>query len=206
MISDKETRDYFIKFKNGDINALNIIAKEHINLVYHIVNKYNNIDYIDKEDLISLGLLGYTKALHSFNLNKNNKFTTFAYICITNELNMEIRKRRIITVSIDDDNFFNAIKCDIAEKFIYNIEDKQLNNFLVNCIGNLPELEQQIIKLYFGLGNYKRHTQAEIKCILNLSSQGLVSRKIKKSLSNIRKTLLENNYTFNDDDNSLTKK
>lgn len=205
MITEDETRRYFAKFQNGDIDAKNIIAKEHLNLVYHIVNKFSNVDHIDKDDLISLGYIGYVKAINSFNLTKNNKFATYACTCILNEIKMELRKNRINTINIDN-NILKNLKCDKADKYVYELEDNQLHEFIINYINTLDEIDQKIIKLYFGLEDNDRYTQREITKKLNLSSQGLTSKKIKKILNNIKNHLDENAYIFKDDDKSLIKK
>lgn len=66
-------------------------------LVAHIVKKYTSTerDYIN-EDLISVGTIGLIKAVDSFDIERNVRFSTYAAKCIDNEILMLFRqdKRR----------------------------------------------------------------------------------------------------------------
>ena len=76
------------------------LFNENIKLAYYMAKKYSNVK-IEKEDLIQIALLGLWKAAKSYNSDKV-KFNSYAGKVIQNEINYELRKKRISTVSLND--------------------------------------------------------------------------------------------------------
>lgn len=64
---------------------------ENIKLVYFVCNKFKNCG-IEYEDLVSIGTYGLLKAQKTF--NRNFKFSTYACICIRNEILCAIRNEK----------------------------------------------------------------------------------------------------------------
>ena len=54
--------------------------------------------------MVSIGLQGLLKAVDTFDISKNTKFTTYATTCIDNEIGMFIRKeqKRITDIGIEE--------------------------------------------------------------------------------------------------------
>lgn len=75
---------------------------DNMKLVYSVYNDNfkNTMFYIDKEDLISEGMLGLVKAANSFNPEKQ-KFSTYAYVCIKNHMinycNREFKHKNVLS-------------------------------------------------------------------------------------------------------------
>ena len=75
---------------------------DNMNLVYSIY--YDNFAYtyyyIDKDDLISEGMLGLVKAASTYKPNKT-KFSTYAYHCIKNHMinycNKEYKHKNVLS-------------------------------------------------------------------------------------------------------------
>ncbi len=102
-LSDQQTIEYFTKYKNGDLDAKNIIIEHNIKIVLSIVlNQFVNSIY-DKDDLLSVGLIGLNKSVETYNISKDTKFYTYATKCIINEILMYIRKnnRHVKVESLD---------------------------------------------------------------------------------------------------------
>lgn len=76
------------------------LFNENIKLAYYMAKKYSNVK-IEKEDLIQIALLGLWKAAKSYNSDKV-KFNSYAGKVIQNEINYELRKKRISTISLND--------------------------------------------------------------------------------------------------------
>lgn len=84
-LSVKEEKEYFKKFKDGDLKAKNIIIEHNLRLVAHITKKYcTNTN--EQDDLISIGTIGLIKAVNTFDESKGIKLATYASKCIENAM------------------------------------------------------------------------------------------------------------------------
>lgn len=63
-----------------------------MNLVYYIISK-DYPTFIGDEDLIQSGMLGLVKAANTWDEAKA-KFSTYAYRCVSNEINQEFIRRK----------------------------------------------------------------------------------------------------------------
>ncbi len=68
-----------------------ILAKDNMPLVFHVVNKYKNRVNIDFEELYSIALLGYARAVTRYDPNKGVQFSTFACVCMQRQILQELR-------------------------------------------------------------------------------------------------------------------
>lgn len=195
---------YITKYKEGDIQAKNILIERNLRLVAHIVKKYNNGDR-DLDDLISIGTIGLIKAIASYNLNKGTRLATYAARCIDNELLMMLRAEKKQTkeislhepIGIDKEgneiSLMDVLENDrnntIIDEVDLKIKVKQLYNKMKNV---LKKREKTVIELRYGLVNGVEKTQREIACMLGIS-RSYVSRIEKKALKKLYKAFQENN-------------
>ncbi len=75
------------------------IIKQNSNLVYGICSKYGN--YMDKEDLHQVGMMGLIKAYNNYDQSKNTKFSTYAFPYVVGEVSKYVRENKAIKVSKD---------------------------------------------------------------------------------------------------------
>ena len=104
-LSAQEEKELLIKLREGDSVARNALIEKNMRLVAHIVKKYTSTerDYIN-EDLISVGTIGLIKAVDSFDIERNVRFSTYAAKCIDNEILMLFRqdKKKEREVSLNE--------------------------------------------------------------------------------------------------------
>ena len=67
--------------------------EHNLRLVAHIVKKYHNLDR-EKEDMISIGVIGLIKAINTYDISKGHRLVTYAARCIENELLMMLRQEK----------------------------------------------------------------------------------------------------------------
>ena len=158
-------------------------------LVYHIIKQMHL--YHKLEDYLDVGLIGLCKAAQTFKLENNSKFSTYACICIRNNILMEIRneKRQCDYYSISLQTPVGGEKDEILledtisdyelELDILNKEEKMA---LIESVRKLNDEDKQMIDLYF----WKEMTQQEISRYLKMS-QANVSRRIQRALNNLKK-------------------
>ena len=91
-LSAQEEKELLIKLREGDSVARNALIEKNMRLVAHIVKKYTSTerDYIN-EDLISVGTIGLIKAVDSFDIERNVRFSTYAAKCIDNAILSQMR-------------------------------------------------------------------------------------------------------------------
>ncbi|MBE6588641.1 MAG: flagellar biosynthesis protein FliA [Ruminococcaceae bacterium] len=84
-LADEEEKACFLKMKNGDEEARQLLILHNLRLVSHIVRKYYSTAR-SPEDLISIGTIGLIKAVDSFSMNNGVRFATYAAKCIQNAI------------------------------------------------------------------------------------------------------------------------
>ena len=77
LLTKKETTELFIRLKNGDKTARNIIFNHNLRLVVHLA-KYRTNNYNDLLDLIAEGNLGLLRAIDKYDINYGSCFSTYA--------------------------------------------------------------------------------------------------------------------------------
>lgn len=171
------------------------MIEHNIKLVINqVVKKFNNTPY-DKEELVSVGLIGLIKAVDAFDYTKNFKFTTYAYRCINNEILMYINKNKknLDVISLDqpistNEDFINITQKDLlvdeSVNFVYDYERKELIEAIKPSLNFLSDLERKFVILYFGFIDDREYTQSEIAKQEHMS-QSHVSRIINRAIKKI---------------------
>ncbi len=199
-LSVREENEYLKRYKNGDLEAKNIIIEHNLRLVAHIIKKYcSNTN--EQDDLISIGTIGLIKAVNTFDNSKGIKLATYASRCIENEVLMYFRSQRkssqdiSINEPIDSDSEGNPLTLmdiiSVEDTIVDDIDNNLMIKKLYKCVEELEdEREKTIIILRYGLYGKKAMTQIEISQILKIS-RSYVSRIEKKVIEKLRKKLLE---------------
>ena len=190
-LTDEEEIIYLTQYKElNDNNARNKLIEHNLRLVAHIAKKYENTGE-DKDDILSIGIIGLIKAVDTFNMTNGNKLATYASRCIENEILMVLRanknKRNLIylqsTVSIDKDGNELELIDLIEDKDIdlyKSYEDKKMNEKLQEALKTLTKREYDIISRRYGLSKNSQ-TQKDIAKELKIS-RSYVSRIEKRAL------------------------
>ncbi len=86
-------RDDFILLislaKEGNREALNVLLKYYYQVVINFSLKYSS-DFLDKEDLVEAGLIGFLEAVKSYDIEKGTNFKTWLYEYVRKEILLEI--------------------------------------------------------------------------------------------------------------------
>ena len=75
--------------KEGNREALNVFLKYYYQVVINFSLKYSS-DFLDKEDLVEAGLIGFLEAVKSYDIEKGTNFKTWLYEYIRKEILLEI--------------------------------------------------------------------------------------------------------------------
>ncbi len=190
-LTDEEERLYLERLaKYKDPEARNKLIEHNLRLVAHIAKKYENTGE-DKDDILSIGIIGLMKAVDSYQITANNKLATYAARCIENEILMTLRanknKRNLIYLQspITQDKDGNEVELlDLLEDRNIDIfksyQEKVMKENLKEALKSLNSREYEIISRRYGI-NRKAQTQKEISNDLNIS-RSYVSRIEKRAL------------------------
>ncbi len=194
-LTAKEEHEYLIKYRDGDLDAGEVLVTRNMRLVAHMVKHYNVAEK-DVAELISIGTVGLIKAVKSFDMTKGSRLATYAARCIDNELLMNFRsdKKKSHEISLNEpigtDKEGNEISMiDVIEskdknfldEYILKCDIELLNKAIDNC---LTDRERLIICKRYGIRGYREVTQREIADELKMS-RSYVSRIEKKAIEKL---------------------
>lgn len=176
------------------------LTKEDINLAKAIARKRNKIIY--NEDTLSCAYEGLVKASNTFDINKNCKFSTYAYRLINNSitegLNMirldmgnshvwrvtKVGDRPELKSQVTESKFFKTIP--VEDNTIENISNKQNRDLVLRYLYRLPKEERQVLEMRYGLNDtWRVYTRKEIASKLNMSIC-TVERRERKGIEKLR--------------------
>lgn len=195
----EEEKDCLERYRNGDLEAKNILIERNLRLVAHVAKKYQTSDE-ETDDLISIGTIGLIKAVQTFDHTKNSKLGTYAAKCIENELLMLLRSRKKISREVSlyepigTDKEGNEISLldimesndgDITEQMDIRENIQRLHGIFEEA---LSEREQQVLLMRYGIFGGEEKTQREIAGLLGIS-RSYVSRIEKTALRKLRECL-----------------
>ena len=175
-LSPQEESEVLTLYKQGDINAKNLLIERNLRLVVYISKKFDNTG-VDVEDLVSIGTIGLIKAVNSFDVDKKIKLATYASRCIENEILMYLRRSNKTKGEISIDEPLNQ-DGDGNELLLSDIlgtdedvtsramEDEVDRVLLKAAIKKLNAREKNIMELRFGFKNGVEKTQKEVADML----------------------------------------
>ena len=150
------------------------LIEDNMKLVYYIINKYYP-SFLHDEDVVQEGMVGLCKAASAWDESKS-KFSTFASMCILNEIRYYFRgnmKHQGI-LSLDNRSGSSDGESISFIDMMVGDEDVVLDYVDFGLFYNtLTEDEKELIGLSLD------HTEHEIADIIGMS-QPTVSRKLRK--------------------------
>lgn len=180
-------------------------------LIGFSLRKINIIDGIEYEELRDACILGFAKALNTFNKKAGIRFSTYSVKCMLNEMYYFLRKEQkkvnnnvSIEKKISTDNDGNSLTVgdlisDIEHNNGKSSEDQiileELHQVITECLSRLEDDEQFVIKKRYGLENEKPWTQSKVADVLNMS-QANISKLEKICLRKMRLTLRKLKYEY----------
>ena len=193
-----EEQQMLARLADGDETARQTLIERNLRLVVYIARRFENTG-INIEDLISIGTIGLIKAVGTFRPDKNIKLATYSSRCIENEILMHIRKisGQKTEVSLDEpintdwdgnELLLSDVLGTDGDTVMRPMEDDVDKQLLRDALSRLPEREQQIVTMRFGLGGRKEKTQKEVAELMGIS-QSYISRLEKRIMLRLRREI-----------------
>jgi len=192
-LSIQEEREYLKRYKEGDLEAREVLINRNLRLVAHVIKKYQQTGY-DMDDLLSVGTIGLIKAVNTFNVEKGSRLATYAAKCVENEILMMFRSGKKFSREVSIYDPIGADK-DGETVSLLDVLEAGIIKQDVRCLyeayrENLTEMEQTVIRMRYGLFGTKEHTQREIAEKLGIS-RSYVSRIEKRAVGHMREAFYE---------------
>lgn len=158
-------------------------AAESISLVNMIANRYFGRLHakIELDDLKGAGFCGLTTALNTFEKERGYLFSTYASVCIQNEIKHLLKKEffvaktecRSLNEFIGDDNGKTVEYLDLIPDAAPEVADSMILSedidVLLECVSELSATHRFVIEHRYGLNDKKVLRQEEIAELLNKS-------------------------------------
>lgn len=187
-LSAKEEQAAFAAMRAGDAAARETLICHNLRLVAHIVKKYYTVSG-GQDDFISIGTIGLIKAVDTYDCTRTTRFASYASRCIENELRMQLRHTRheAGTVSLQEPLETGADSgmltlADVLPDLATMEEDCELRDAaaqLRQLVTALPEREQQILTLRYGLNGAVPQTQQQIAAQFGISRSYIPAGKAR---------------------------
>lgn len=191
----------------------NKLAEENFNIIHYVAKNFSNTG-LGHDELVSIGSVGFVKALNTYTEKKGAKFSTYAVVCVRNEILHFLRREK---KHVDNTVLSGNTVYSDGEGGVLTIEDtlsNEMNNeafvedvillnedieILMNAIRKLPKRDQFIIINRYGIGGRKVMTQEEIGKTLGMSQANVskLEQNIIKELNSLLKGKIdieENDY------------
>ena len=202
-LSPEEERTLIARLAEGDEQARQTLIERNLRLVVYIARRFENTG-VNIEDLISIGTIGLIKAVGTFRADRNIKLATYSSRCIENEILMYIRKisGRKAEVSLDEpintdwdgnELLLSDVLGTDSDVVMRPMEDDVDHALLRQALENLPEREQTIVRMRFGLGGRPEKTQKEVADLMGIS-QSYISRLEKRIMTRLRREISRQIY------------
>ena len=204
--SEEEKRELLRAARDGDKEARDALVMGNLKLVLSVIGKFNpKQETLD--DLFQVGVIGLIKAIDTFRLDTNAKFSTYASSVIQNEVSMHYRALRSRHLMPEQQIFLeDCIKDDVnddeklhildtiydTEDFVKQIQDKCLFDCIVDKIKYLTYNEAYSIIMIFGLFGNSEHGHGEVAETLKIT-RSYVSRNVTYGLQKLKILIAQEN-------------
>lgn len=195
-LSPEEERHYLILSRQGDRKARNLLVEHNLRLVAHIVKKYHNLDR-EKEDMISIGVIGLIKAINTYDISKGHRLVTYAARCIENELLMMLRQEKKTAkntsiyepIGVDKEGNEIHLLDILGSNEIDPVKEIDQREKIQRIYEELDKMkmckEKKTLIMRYGLYGGEPMTQKEVAKELHIS-RSYVSRIEKKAILRLR--------------------
>lgn len=200
-MTNQDINNLIVKYQETNNEKIfEILLKQYEGMIYNIIHKYKKSLMNSQEDLYQISSITLLKALETFDVNKECKFSTYSSKAITNEINKALRlfktkKRNADVKSLDyvlpdDEKGMTIIETirsndDTEEIIMKKVEKEFILDYLEYCKEKTPRRYEQVELLLKG------YNTLEVAEILECSHQ-TISQNFKRFCKGIKeKAIIE---------------
>ena len=200
-----EIKNLSIQVKCNNKFAREKMIKMYLRLALKISVQYEEKTTISVEDLFSVACLGLIKAVDSYDVQKDTYFASYSSLWIKQYVDRYIMDREtIIRIPIYQKDKIDEIVVDSLDEImdenknfdlednfdVYEISEKnQLKEIIGKALNTLTYKEKEVIKMRFGLNDYKEYTLDDIGYKFGVTRERIrqIEARALRKLKNPRK-------------------
>lgn len=186
------------------------VINDYDKIIKYVLKKMSLGRYYD--DYYDVGLIGFVRALNTYDETKNIKFITYVYKCIKNEILIEIDKRKsqkrdFKTISLNAVvNKWDGDDFEVGDLIGYVVDDtkkyylEEIMNSLLDRLSYFKDEHQEMYKFYYGIDNHNKMSVEQIAIKFNKSKSWVrqiidkINRVLRFYLSEYRKGYFETDF------------
>ena len=178
---------------NGNIESSNKLITHNLPLVISIALKYNNLG-VDISELICEGNMGLITAATRFDPKFNNKFSTYAYFWVRQNIISRIKTNSVWNPQSNGNMFNHENYIETAELSVDMNEfdsevDRERIQEINSELNDFPKRERDILRHYYGINGYEELNTIELGKKYDLSTMR-ISNIIDTTIRKIRCNLV----------------
>lgn len=190
--------------RQGDAEARERLIQTHLILVVNIARRYLRPE-VEFLDLIQEGNIGLIKAIDMFDPTQGNQISTLAFYWINKHIQRFLNHEPEDTLSLDmeitDSKEYLLLSDTIEDKdTIFGeqclkdidavMEHEEMQRQMREMLSRLPEREQEVLRLLYGLDDYPELSRKEVAKVIGVSAEQVSRIKIKalQTLHNMLRT------------------
>lgn len=190
--------------RQGDAEARERLIQTHLILVVNIARRHLRPE-VEFLDLIQEGNIGLIKAIDMFDPTQGNQISTLAFYWINKHIQRFLNHEPEDTLSLDmeltDSSEYLLLGDTIEDKdtifgeqTIQHIdavmEHEEMQRQVREMLSRLPEREQEVLRLLYGLDDYPELSRKEVAKVIGVSAEQVSRIKIKamQTLHNMLRT------------------
>lgn len=169
--------------RQGDAEARDQLIQTHLRMVVHIARQYQRPG-VEILDLIQEGNIGLIKAVDMFDPTQGHRLTTLAFYWINKHIQRFLNHEPDELVSLDMEIYDGSETLLLSD----TIEDKgtilggqtiphidavmeheEMQSKVREMLSRLPEREQEVLRLLYGIDLHRSYTVSEVARMLRVS-------------------------------------
>lgn len=170
-----------LQAKQGDSHCFTLLVNQYLPLIRF---RAVSCPFPDKEDLVQEGLIGFLKAVRSYDAGKQASFKHYALLCVSSQMNSFVRKNLAAKRRPAQEDFsfdlldeLSDLSDPSAEDIVLSMENVQFLNEQMESL--LSGFEQDAFKLYLS-----GHSYLEMATLLHTTPKA-----VDNALQRIRRKL-----------------
>lgn len=200
-----EIKNLYVQVKCDNKFAREKMIKMYLRLALKISVQYKEKTTISVEDLFSVACLGLIKAVDSYDVEKGTYFSSYSALWIKQYIDRYIMDREmLIRIPVYQKDKIDEIIVDSLDEImvkdkdfdfegdfdVYEMAEKnQLKDIIKKALNTLTYKEKEVIKMRFGLNNYKEYTLDDIGYKFGVTRERIrqIEARALRKLKNPRK-------------------
>ena len=202
QLNPQEETSLATRARQGDTEARDQLIQTHLRMVVHIARQYLRPG-VEMLDLIQEGNIGLIKAVDMFDPTQGHRLTTLAFYWINKHIQRFLNHEPEDLISLDMEIYDGSETLLLSD----TIEDKgtllgdqtiphidavmeheEMRSKVREMLSRLPEREQEVLRLLYGLDNYPILNRSEIAKVIGVREEQ-VSRIKTRALDALRRPL-----------------